>query len=384
MSSTAISAKSVKEEKALLKKQQQRTGSDPLVARKEEDENSDDLLVSMPVSEDLPDDPVNADQQSAHDDKKNSAGVKTHAHGVVGVESETVLPQERDNNNNGEKHRDDAEKSKATQKSDASTEHHADNHSQKLSTKKRSKKGDVDASRDEQTIETPPATVTPVTAENIAQDKQLQQQKKKKQKNATISVPKAAEETLQQNISKTKSATTEKKSQRSPITRHKTVSELQKPVSKAISRHGISSPRTAKRGPVTSNPEIPEEDNDTETGASGVRQRRRWRPGTVALREIRKAQKGGEFLIPKAPFIRCVRETVNLLSSRDNLRLTKNSVAALQEAAEAFLVEMFGKSQTAAIHAGRITVSSKDLALLRSVNALSIGASTSTTASTAQ
>lgn len=36
--------------------------------------------------------------------------------------------------------------------------------------------------------------------------------------------------------------------------------------------------------------------------------KRRWRPGTVALREIRKYQKSTELLIRKLPFSRLVRE----------------------------------------------------------------------------
>lgn len=36
--------------------------------------------------------------------------------------------------------------------------------------------------------------------------------------------------------------------------------------------------------------------------------KRRFRPGTVALREIRKYQKSTEFLIRKLPFMRLVRE----------------------------------------------------------------------------
>ena len=40
----------------------------------------------------------------------------------------------------------------------------------------------------------------------------------------------------------------------------------------------------------------------------GIRKPRRFRPGTVALREIRKYQKSTELLIRKIPFQRLVRE----------------------------------------------------------------------------
>jgi hypothetical protein len=43
-------------------------------------------------------------------------------------------------------------------------------------------------------------------------------------------------------------------------------------------------------------------------GAGGVKKPHRFRPGTVALREIRKFQKSTELLIRKLPFQRLVRE----------------------------------------------------------------------------
>ena len=44
--------------------------------------------------------------------------------------------------------------------------------------------------------------------------------------------------------------------------------------------------------------------------AGGVKKPHRYRPGTVALREIRRYQKGTELLIRKLPFQRLVREIV--------------------------------------------------------------------------
>ena len=47
---------------------------------------------------------------------------------------------------------------------------------------------------------------------------------------------------------------------------------------------------------------------------------RRFRPGTVALREIRRFQKSTDLLVPKLPFSRCLQapragETVDLATS---------------------------------------------------------------------
>jgi histone H3 len=70
--------------------------------------------------------------------------------------------------------------------------------------------------------------------------------------------------------------------------------------------------------------------------AGGVKKPHRYRPGTVALREIRKYQKSTELLIRKAPFQRLVREIAQ--DFKNDLRFQSTAVLALQEAAEAYLV----------------------------------------------
>jgi histone H3 len=65
----------------------------------------------------------------------------------------------------------------------------------------------------------------------------------------------------------------------------------------------------------------------------GVKKPRRYRPGTVALREIRKYQKSTKLLIRQAPFQRLVREIAQDLKS--DLCFQSSAVLALQEAAEA-------------------------------------------------
>merc|ERR1712224_1053166 len=65
----------------------------------------------------------------------------------------------------------------------------------------------------------------------------------------------------------------------------------------------------------------------------------RFRPGTVALREIRKYQKSTDLLIRKLPFQRLVRDIAH--EYKTELRFQSSAVIALQEAAEAFLVGLF-------------------------------------------
>ena len=93
----------------------------------------------------------------------------------------------------------------------------------------------------------------------------------------------------------------------------------------------------------------------------------RYRPGTQALREIRRYQKGGELLLPKAPMERLIREITRDFSWSWNFRFTQSSVEALREAAEAYLVQLFEDTNLCAIHAGRRTIMSKDMQLARRI-----------------
>merc|ERR1719311_602762 len=98
-------------------------------------------------------------------------------------------------------------------------------------------------------------------------------------------------------------------------------------------------------------------------GAGGVKKPHRFRPGTVALREILRFQKSTELLIRKLPFQRLVREIAQ--DFKTDLRFQSAAVGALQEAAEAYLVGLFEDTNLCAIHAKRVTIMPKDLQLAR-------------------
>ena len=91
----------------------------------------------------------------------------------------------------------------------------------------------------------------------------------------------------------------------------------------------------------------------------------RYRPGTVALREIRRYQKSTELLIRKLPFQRLVREIAQ--DFKTDLRFQSAAVLALQEASEAYLVGLFEDTNLCAIHANRITIMPKDIQLARRI-----------------
>ncbi|XP_039624732.1 histone H3-like centromeric protein A [Polypterus senegalus] len=101
-------------------------------------------------------------------------------------------------------------------------------------------------------------------------------------------------------------------------------------------------------------------------GPSRVVKKKHYRPGTRALMEIRKYQKSTDLLIQKLPFSRVVREVCKDLTQMD-LKWQALALAALQEAAEAFLVRLFQDSYLCAIHAKRVTLYSKDIQLARRI-----------------
>lgn len=91
------------------------------------------------------------------------------------------------------------------------------------------------------------------------------------------------------------------------------------------------------------------------------KKKRRFRPGTVALREIRRYQKGTDLLLKKLPFQRLVREIAQ--EFKMELRFQSAAILALQEAAEAYLVSLFEDTNLCAIHAKRVTIMPKDMKL---------------------
>lgn len=90
---------------------------------------------------------------------------------------------------------------------------------------------------------------------------------------------------------------------------------------------------------------------------------RRWRPGTVALREIRKYQKTTDLLIRKAPFMRLAREIAG--DVKEGLRFQSSALLAVQESTEAYMISLLSDTNLCAIHARRVTIMPRDLKLAR-------------------
>ncbi|KAK4702503.1 hypothetical protein P7C70_g3720, partial [Phenoliferia sp. Uapishka_3] len=100
----------------------------------------------------------------------------------------------------------------------------------------------------------------------------------------------------------------------------------------------------------------------------------RYKPGTLALKEIRKYQKTTDLLVQRLPFARLVREIANdyfdeggFGDERAGLRWQSSALLALQEATEAYLVHLFEDSNLCALHAKRVTIMQRDMQLVRRI-----------------
>ena len=90
-----------------------------------------------------------------------------------------------------------------------------------------------------------------------------------------------------------------------------------------------------------------------------------FRPGHLALNEIRHYQKRVNLLIRKLPFQHLVRELAQQFNM--DLQFRSAAITALQEASEAYLVHLFEDSNLCAIHAKRVTIMPKDIQLTRCI-----------------
>ncbi|XP_077991551.1 uncharacterized protein LOC144445783 [Glandiceps talaboti] len=130
---------------------------------------------------------------------------------------------------------------------------------------------------------------------------------------------------------------------------------------------------TPRRLPPPPSPPSRPARSPNRNSAKGQRQRgrvtpkRRYRPGTRALMEIRKYQKSTNLLLRKLPFARVVREIASFMYSGIELRWQATAIMAIQEAAEAYLVHLMEDANLIAIHSKRVTVMVKDIQLARRI-----------------
>lgn len=130
---------------------------------------------------------------------------------------------------------------------------------------------------------------------------------------------------------------------------------------------GMKAPRksTPKKAPRKSTPKRALAHTKAARSYKNDLKKKRFRPGTVALREIRRYQKTTELLIRRLPFQRLVREIAQ--DFKDDLRFQGEALQALQESAEAYLTGLFEDTNLCAIHAKRVTIMPKDVRLAQRI-----------------
>lgn len=90
--------------------------------------------------------------------------------------------------------------------------------------------------------------------------------------------------------------------------------------------------------------------------------RTRYKPGTVALKEIRRYQNSTDLLIRKLPFQRFVRSIAQQYKA--DVRFQGPALACLHESLEAYLTGVFEDANACAVHARRVTILKRDLSLV--------------------
>ncbi|KZZ87528.1 histone H3 [Ascosphaera apis ARSEF 7405] len=139
---------------------------------------------------------------------------------------------------------------------------------------------------------------------------------------------------------------------------------------KKAKKEGVTKGRTKSAASKAAAARESTADEDIEPGDPIPHKKHRYRPGTAALKEIRKYQKTWDLLLRKLPFARLVREVaIDMLPTGvgDELRWQSSAILALQEATEAFMVHLFEDTNLCAIHAKRVTIMPKDIQLARRI-----------------
>ncbi|GMI73278.1 CENTROMERIC HISTONE H3 [Hibiscus trionum] len=144
-------------------------------------------------------------------------------------------------------------------------------------------------------------------------------------------------------------------------------STKRKPKASAAKKATATAASPSKASPQTrsASSRRPSKTGGQATSSQGtLRKPHRFKPGMRALQEIRKYQKATNRLIPAASFIREVR-AISYRFAPNIGRWQAEALVVIQEAAEDFLIKLFGDAMLCAIHAKRVTLMKKDIELAR-------------------
>lgn len=98
------------------------------------------------------------------------------------------------------------------------------------------------------------------------------------------------------------------------------------------------------------------------------KKRMRFKPGTVALREIRKQQKSTQNILQRAPFVRMVRKSTAQYG--EQYKFSASAMSALQDLTEAYIIAQIKKAHTVALYTGRKSLKANDLSFVQNLQNL--------------
>eukprot|EP01061_Rhynchopus_euleeides_P019334 TRINITY_DN31752_c0_g1_i1.p1 TRINITY_DN31752_c0_g1~~TRINITY_DN31752_c0_g1_i1.p1 ORF type:complete len:165 (+),score=16.90 TRINITY_DN31752_c0_g1_i1:48-497(+) len=136
-------------------------------------------------------------------------------------------------------------------------------------------------------------------------------------------------------------------------------------VASLASLKGTGSKSARTKGAVTGKSKDRKVKRKAKKAKKATKKSFKWRPGTVALREIKDIQKSSRLLLQKAPFQRLVRDTLKELKT--DLWFKPTALEAMQEATESYMVGLFEGAVILQLHRGKKTLTWKDLNYTRRI-----------------
>jgi histone H3/H4 len=173
------------------------------------------------------------------------------------------------------------------------------------------------------------------------------------------------EEILQGSSNGSRAVSPARSPTKSPVKRlSKSSGIVDTPVKKRGKGKGTPTPGARKSvGGITKSPRKSVGGVSQSPRKSGGSPKKRYRPPSIALKEIRKYQGSTALLIPKKPFQALVREITYTVTGTPDLRYQGLALTALHEASEYFLVGLFEDSYLLSLHARRVTLMDRDMQL---------------------
>ena len=93
--------------------------------------------------------------------------------------------------------------------------------------------------------------------------------------------------------------------------------------------------------------------------------KRKYRPGMRALRDIKMYQRSTDLLLPKIALYRVIKEMTAKIFP--DARYSNAAINAIQNCVESHMIGLFEDTNLCAIHAGRATIMTKDMRLARRI-----------------